>query len=73
VNAPSTVLRIWKDGRLTIPAVVRRRWGAAEVLFEDRGDSVVIRPILIRPIREKVTERGRQAGEPSPSDDRSAR
>jgi bifunctional DNA-binding transcriptional regulator/antitoxin component of YhaV-PrlF toxin-antitoxin module len=42
--------RITRAGQLSLPARIRRRWGAASVTIEDRGDSVVLRPIPDDPI-----------------------
>lgn len=42
--------RISKGGQVTIPAAVRRRWGATELVVEDTGDTLVLRPIPADPI-----------------------
>ena len=42
--------RISKGGQVSIPAAVKNRWGASEVLIEDRGDSIVLRPLPPDPI-----------------------
>jgi bifunctional DNA-binding transcriptional regulator/antitoxin component of YhaV-PrlF toxin-antitoxin module len=42
--------RITRAGQLSLPARIRRRWGASSVSIEDRGDSVVLRPIPDDPI-----------------------
>jgi bifunctional DNA-binding transcriptional regulator/antitoxin component of YhaV-PrlF toxin-antitoxin module len=44
------IARISKGGRLSIPAAVRSRWGADQVLIEDRGDTLVLRPLPADPI-----------------------
>jgi bifunctional DNA-binding transcriptional regulator/antitoxin component of YhaV-PrlF toxin-antitoxin module len=44
------VARISKGGRVSIPAAVRNRWGADQVLIEDRGDALVLRPLPADPI-----------------------
>ncbi|MCU0307788.1 MAG: AbrB/MazE/SpoVT family DNA-binding domain-containing protein [Thermoleophilia bacterium] len=36
--------RITTGGQVSIPAEVRRRWGASEVLVDDRGDHLIVRP-----------------------------
>ena len=41
---------ITKAGQLSVPADVRRRWGTSRVLLDDRGDSLVIRPLPDDPI-----------------------
>ena len=43
-------LKITSAGQLSLPARIRRRWGAQRVALEDRGDSVVLRPIPDDPI-----------------------
>ena len=42
--------RISKGGQVSIPAAVKNRWGTSEVLIEDRGDSIVLRPLPADPI-----------------------
>lgn len=42
---------ISRGGQVSIPAVVRRRWGTTRVLLEDRGDALILRPIPADPIR----------------------
>lgn len=41
---------ISKDGRLSIPAAVRRRWGTSMVWFDDQGARIVIEPAPEDPI-----------------------
>jgi len=41
---------ISKGGQVSIPADVRRRWGADRVVVEDMGDWIVLRPIPADPI-----------------------
>jgi hypothetical protein len=36
--------KITAGGQISLPAVVRRRWGAKVVTLEDLGDSLVVRP-----------------------------
>jgi bifunctional DNA-binding transcriptional regulator/antitoxin component of YhaV-PrlF toxin-antitoxin module len=43
-------LRVTSAGQLSLPARIRRRWGTTSVTIEDRGDSVVIRPMPEDPI-----------------------
>ena len=42
--------RITSAGQLSVPAEVRRRWGASSVLIEDHGDHLVVRPAPDDPI-----------------------
>jgi bifunctional DNA-binding transcriptional regulator/antitoxin component of YhaV-PrlF toxin-antitoxin module len=37
--------RITAGGQLSIPAVIRRRWGTSRVALEDQGDALVVRPV----------------------------
>lgn len=41
---------ISKGGQISIPAAIRRRWATTEVLVEDLGDSVLLRPMPADPI-----------------------
>lgn len=41
---------ISKNGQVSIPAEVRRRWGATAVLIEDKGDALVMRPLPVDPV-----------------------
>lgn len=45
-----TTLRISKSGQVTLPAHIRRRWRASEVIVDDLGDSIVLRPMPADPI-----------------------
>jgi AbrB family looped-hinge helix DNA binding protein len=42
--------RISRGGQITVPAEVRKRWGTTNLLVEDHGDSLVLRPIPVDPI-----------------------
>jgi bifunctional DNA-binding transcriptional regulator/antitoxin component of YhaV-PrlF toxin-antitoxin module len=41
---------ISKGGQISVPAEIRRRWGATRLFIEDRGDALVLRPIPADPI-----------------------
>jgi bifunctional DNA-binding transcriptional regulator/antitoxin component of YhaV-PrlF toxin-antitoxin module len=41
---------ISKGGQIQVPAAVRRRWGTRDVIVEDRGDSLLVRPLPKDPI-----------------------
>lgn len=43
-------LKVTRAGQLSLPARIRRRWGTQHVTIEDRGDSVVLRPMPDDPI-----------------------
>ncbi|CAN5585523.1 hypothetical protein BH23CHL7_BH23CHL7_16370 [soil metagenome] len=44
------VTQISSGGQIQVPAEVRRRWGTRDVLIEDLGDSLSVRPIPDDPI-----------------------
>ncbi len=41
-----------RNGQISVPAVVRRRWGVRSVLVIDRGDYAIIRPIPDDPVTD---------------------
>lgn len=45
---------ISKGGQMSIPAEVRHRWGTRNVVIEDRGGSIVVRPIPADPISAAI-------------------
>lgn len=47
--------RVWRHkitsaGQVSIPAEVRERWGAANVLIRDEGEQIVVTPVADDPI-----------------------
>ena len=52
--------RITTGGQISIPAVIRHRWGTSTVALEDLGDRVVIKPEPDDPI---AAAEGALAGE----------
>lgn len=52
--------RITKGGQISIPAVIRHRWGTSTVALEDHGDRIVIEPAPDDPI---AAAEGALAGE----------
>jgi AbrB family looped-hinge helix DNA binding protein len=42
--------RITRAGQVSIPAEVRERWGASNVLIVDEGERIVLRPVPENPI-----------------------
>lgn len=42
--------KVTAGGQISLPAEIRRRWGAQAVLFEDLGDRAVVRPIPADPV-----------------------
>ena len=43
-------VQISKGGQISIPASIRRRWQSRDVVIEDRGDEIVVRPLPSDPI-----------------------
>jgi len=43
-------LAISSGGQVSVPAAVRKRWGARAVLADDQGDQLVLRPAPEDPI-----------------------
>ncbi len=46
----TTTAKVTTSGQVSLPAVVRRRWRTAQVVIEDEGDRVVVRPLPDDPI-----------------------
>ena len=46
----TTIAKVTTSGQVSLPAPVRRRWGTAQVIIEDEGDRVVVRPLPDDPI-----------------------
>ncbi|MFI5395681.1 MAG: AbrB/MazE/SpoVT family DNA-binding domain-containing protein [Candidatus Binatia bacterium] len=44
------IAKVTTSGQVSLPARVRKRWGAAQVVIEDEGDRVVVRPLPDDPI-----------------------
>jgi AbrB family looped-hinge helix DNA binding protein len=42
--------KITSAGQVSLPAEIRRRWGAQRVTVDDRGDHVVLKPLPDDPI-----------------------
>jgi bifunctional DNA-binding transcriptional regulator/antitoxin component of YhaV-PrlF toxin-antitoxin module len=51
--------RVTASGQVSLPAALRRRWGAAAVLVIDKGGYAIVRPVPDDPIG---TLRGSHAG-----------
>lgn len=37
--------KVTNSGQISLPAALRRRWGAGRVLVVDRGDYAIVRPL----------------------------
>lgn len=61
----STESKVTKNGQVSLPAELRRRWDAKSVLFIDKGDHAVIVPMPEDPIQSLY---GKYAG-PGPTTD----
>lgn len=46
----STLVRVSRNGQVSVPAAVRHRWGTSTVLVVDRGDYAIVRPVPDDPI-----------------------
>jgi AbrB family looped-hinge helix DNA binding protein len=44
------IAKVTTSGQISLPAPVRRRWGTSQVVIEDQGDRVVVRPLPDDPI-----------------------
>jgi bifunctional DNA-binding transcriptional regulator/antitoxin component of YhaV-PrlF toxin-antitoxin module len=44
------ITRISQGGQIQVPAEVRRRWGTSNVVIEDLGDEISVRPVPDDPI-----------------------
>lgn len=56
--------KVSRNGQISVPAAVRHRWQAAEVVILDKGDRLIVRPVL--PIDQLV---GRYADREAPTTD----
>lgn len=59
------VMKVSRNGQVSIPAAARARWGTDRVIVVDLGDRVVMRPVADDPIAAVV---GKYAGSREPSD-----
>lgn len=46
----TTIAKVTTSGQVSLPAPVRKRWGTAQVIIDDEGDRVVVRPLPDDPI-----------------------
>lgn len=42
---PGVPAKVTSSGQISLPAALRRRWGAGRVLIVDRGDYAIVRPL----------------------------
>ena len=50
--ATSYVMKVSRNGQISIPAETRQRWAADRVAVVDLGDRIVLRPLPADPVRE---------------------
>jgi bifunctional DNA-binding transcriptional regulator/antitoxin component of YhaV-PrlF toxin-antitoxin module len=62
----SRLLKVSKGGQVSVPAAIRHRWHARNLLVEDHGDHLVLRPAPDNPLD---AIRGIFADRPGPSSD----
>jgi bifunctional DNA-binding transcriptional regulator/antitoxin component of YhaV-PrlF toxin-antitoxin module len=43
-------MKISKGGQVSVPAVIRKRWGTATITLDDQGDKLVLEPAPDDPI-----------------------
>jgi bifunctional DNA-binding transcriptional regulator/antitoxin component of YhaV-PrlF toxin-antitoxin module len=46
----TTIAKVTTSGQVSLPAPVRKRWKTTQVVIEDEGDRVVVRPLPDDPI-----------------------
>jgi AbrB family looped-hinge helix DNA binding protein len=56
--------KVSRNGQISVPAPVRRRWQVSEVVILDKGDRLIVRPVL--PLNDLV---GRYADRDAPTTD----
>lgn len=59
MTSTSYVMKVSRNGQVSIPADARSRWNADRVVVVDLGDRVVLRPLADDPI---ATSRGKYRG-----------
>ena len=66
IQMDSDVMKVSRNGQVSIPAAVRARWQTQRVLVVDMGDQIVLRPLPDDPIGAL---RGKYAGRGPTSDE----
>ncbi len=64
IHEMAQLLRLSKGGQVSVPAAVRHRWHARNLIAEDHGDHLVLRPAPDDPLK---AIRGIFADRPGPS------
>lgn len=68
ITAPaptSFVMKVSRNGQVSLPAAVRHRWASDRVLVLDLHDRVVVRPLPVDPADDVTQLRGKYRGAPS--------
>ena len=60
MERPGHVMKISRNGQVSLPADVRQRWGVERVLIVEVGDHLVVRPL--EPGDPRIALRGKYAG-----------
>lgn len=63
VDVEPVAAKVTRNGQISLPAELRRRWDAESVLVIDLGDYAIVRPLSADPIGDLM---GKYAG-PGPS------
>jgi len=50
IRSEPTILRVTSNGSISLPALIRRRWGVDRVAIIDRGDFAIVRPVPADPV-----------------------
>jgi bifunctional DNA-binding transcriptional regulator/antitoxin component of YhaV-PrlF toxin-antitoxin module len=60
----TTIAKITTSGQISLPARVRKRWGTSQVVIEDEGVRLVMRPLPDAPIAAACGSLRRSSAEP---------
>ncbi len=55
-------MKVSRNGQISLPADVRRRWGSERVLVLDLGDRVLVRPLPADPAADVTVLKGKYRG-----------
>lgn len=59
----TTIAKVTAGGQVSLPAAVRKRWNTAQVVLQDQGDHVVVRPLPDDPIAAACGSLSRRGGD----------
>lgn len=66
VEEPDPIMKLSRNGQVSIPAEIRRRWNVDRVLVIDMDEYVIVRPMpdnVLESLRGKYAGRGPSASE----------